>query len=245
MVYFSEFPVADMQLLIHHFFKATLALFVLTAAPLTVSAQTITHISGFHASSESDPFAKKGILEVTSIPSPVAGLNGVQATVTVGCHPIYLISASLGLGFKIGITGANLDIVTSSRAVSNGYGVPSSPVIDRNVETKLRFDNEDTINASPPASDTHHVEIPFFEMEHAGRASRLLIGLSANGYNVYLQLNLGEGGVKDVVQGCIAAKQRLIDEEVQSGPATLYVHNGGPPGGGLKSAIIGCSVKIQ
>src|SRR5271165_6644851 len=84
---------------------------------LTSTAQNITPISGFHASSETDPFAPKNVLEVTSAPTPVAGLNGVRATVTVSCREgnpvaafaIKVLGGSLGaaLGFSISIVGGD------------------------------------------------------------------------------------------------------------------------------------------
>ena len=62
------------------------ALFGSVVFSLTSSAQNITPISGFHASSETDPFAPKGVLEVTSASTPVAGLNGARAAVTISCR---------------------------------------------------------------------------------------------------------------------------------------------------------------
>jgi hypothetical protein len=166
---------------------------------LTSITPNITPISGFHPNSDTDPFAKKDLLEVTSAPTPVVGLNGVRATVGVGCtelNPIVSLAATVfgaplgvALAFKISIVGTDLDIVTTSSVHTNAtlFGPTSSySTQDHSVQIKMRFDDEDTVFGAPPASDTHHVEFPYYGPQHANDARRLLLGVSANGHNINL-----------------------------------------------------------
>jgi TonB family protein len=205
---------------------------ILFVIPLAVSAQ-ITSISGFRAND--DPFATQGVLEVISAQSPVSGLNGAQASVTVACNgyePNAVLSfltkfaggKSLrpfaALGFKIRITGVDLDIETQnvthtdySPLIGTFGGVTTHYATqDRFVRVKMRFDGDETIESAQQATDTHHIEFGYFDVDHANQAQRLLLGVSGNGHNVNLQLSLNEVRLKNVIQQCVARdKQREIE----------------------------------
>jgi len=115
----------------------------------------------------------------------------------------------------------------------------------------MKIDDEDTIFVAPPALDTHTVEFPFYGIQNIRNARRLLIGLSANGRNVNLQLNLTEASLNSVIGGCAAAEDEMMaqkaedQKEASEGPsvhhqstsgsttqtATLNVRSNGYPGG--------------
>jgi acyl-CoA synthetase (AMP-forming)/AMP-acid ligase II len=135
--------------------------------PLALSAQGLTSISGFRASSEVDPFASKDILEVASASSPVASIPGASATVTVGCYntePSALVDALVQLagktpqpseavlGVKITVAGVDLDVVTAANIRTNyNFIGPSTSysTLVRSVTVKVRFDNDETLQKEP------------------------------------------------------------------------------------------------
>jgi hypothetical protein len=127
-----------------------------------------------------------------------------------------LLGMSLGpfLNVKIALTGTNLDIVTTStvHTTPNLFGPTMRySTQDRSVDLKMRFDEDETIFDSTQATDTHHVEFSYYQPDYADSKSRLLIGFSANGQSVTLQLNLREEMLKTVVSAC----HRLKDQEAQ------------------------------
>jgi hypothetical protein len=200
----------------------------LLSTPYAKCQASITPVTGFHG--DDDPFEKQGTLKVISAAAPITGLSGARATVEVECdEPSDLMAAAsslfgmpLGpsLGFKIGITGANLDIVTTSsvHTTPNLFGPPSRySTEDRVVDLKLRFDAEDKIEPGPKATDSHHIEFSYYAPEHADEAQRLLMGFSANGQKVALSLNLHEKPLKNVISQCHALKveQARAREEAQ------------------------------
>jgi TonB family protein len=209
-----------------------LSVSILSFLPLTLSAQNITPISGFHASSESDPFASKGVLEVTSTQSPIAGLNGATVGVAISCFKSGVAERSIGydrfatltgtsysaamkaakaqtLGFGISVSGVNLDIEAHDVVGLAG------PITERSVKVKMRFDDEDTILSDQPASDAHHINFAYYDMEHANHARHLLLGVSASGRSLNLQVNLTDARVKDVIQQCLATEKMRQNAEAQ------------------------------
>ena len=231
--------------------------------PFSLSGQNITSISGFRPSAEIDPLADKDVLEVMVPPAHVAGLgSGIEATVTVACKEhvpndlLSVLSTLAGrsvsrpraaLGFTVGISGADLDIESENVAHSDyspiiGPGIYSGVTTyhttqERSVIVRMRFDGDDTIQNAAPATEPHHISFSYFDIARATRARRLILGLSSNGRPIYLQLNLTEPVLGNLVQQCAAVDKRYEAEaetkmaeekkkqEVSSAPDSVRCHD--------------------
>lgn len=213
----------------------------LLQVPFSLPGQNITSISGFRPSAEIDPLADKDVLEATAPPAHLAGLgSGINATVTVACKehvPNDLLSvlstltgqsvpgqarARAALGFTVGISGANLDIESENVTHSDyspiiGPGIYSGVTTyhttqERSVIVRMRFDGDDTIQNAAPATEPHHIGFSYFDTARASRSRRLILGLASNGRPIYLQLNLTEPVLGNLIQQCAEIDKRYEAE---------------------------------
>ena len=194
---------------------------VLLHVATPVLAQRVTPISGFHAASDSDPFAQKGVLQITSATAPVVNLAGAHATVSMGCvrqNYLGILPTLVGteaipdIQFSVTLTGANIDIVTTTSVHTNTplFGTQTRYATnDRTVAVKLRFDDKEPEPSNVEASDTHHLEI-LREPDDDFKGNTLLLGFSAGGTPIALRINLREPQVASMVGQCLAEKDRIV-----------------------------------
>jgi len=185
---------------------ALLSLFaIMFFSPLASSfAQRITPVGGFHSSSETDAFAKKGLLEITSAPAPIAGLPGTRATITMSCtrQNYGLLPNLVGtevipdIFFNVAVAGSSIDV---------GLGGGGSFSVDG----KVRFDDGDPLPFTAPASDVHHLEF-HKEPDEDFRANTVLIGFPVSGTGVALRINLHEPKVADLIAQCSGVRDRIL-----------------------------------
>jgi hypothetical protein len=191
-------------------------------------AQEITHLTNWQ--SHSDVFADKNALPPVTATSPIAGLGGARVSMKMTCvqasdsagegvSQVFamvlgdrsLIRSHIAVDLHLVVTGAGLDVATKSQphTATNLNGTTVTTYSQDQTIQVITKDGEKRAEQAPILAPDRHALDLRIALKDFAEGDQYLIGFSANGTELAIQLNRKHPVVIHFLQACQVAADQL------------------------------------